>query len=103
LSPSEGQVSHVLLTRAPLSTYPKTGFSFDLHVLGTPPAFILSQDQTLHRLFFRLLTADGSLTGSALLASCHSAVVKLLLIRTFDGGQQKRRVSLTHSAGAKAL
>ena len=24
-----------------------TGFSLDLHVLGTPPAFILSQDQTL--------------------------------------------------------
>jgi hypothetical protein len=23
--------------------------AFDLHVLGTPPAFILSQDQTLHR------------------------------------------------------
>ena len=22
--------------------------AFDLHVLGTPPAFILSQDQTLH-------------------------------------------------------
>ena len=22
---------------------------FDLHVLGTPPAFILSQDQTLHK------------------------------------------------------
>jgi hypothetical protein len=22
--------------------------SFDLHVLGTPPAFVLSQDQTLH-------------------------------------------------------
>ncbi len=22
-------------------------FSFDLHVLGTPPAFVLSQDQTL--------------------------------------------------------
>ena len=27
-------------------------FSFDLHVLSTPPAFVLSQDQTLHdRLF----------------------------------------------------
>ena len=26
---------------------PKVPFSFDLHVLGTPPAFILSQDQTL--------------------------------------------------------
>ena len=23
-------------------------FTFDLHVLGTPPAFVLSQDQTLH-------------------------------------------------------
>jgi len=23
--------------------------SFDLHVLSTPPAFILSQDQTLHK------------------------------------------------------
>jgi hypothetical protein len=33
----------VLRTRAPLS--PKT--SFDLHVLGMPPAFVLSQDQTL--------------------------------------------------------
>ena len=26
---------------------PKTSFSRDLHVLGTPPAFVLSQDQTL--------------------------------------------------------
>ena len=26
---------------------PKRTFSFDLHVLGTPPALILSQDQTL--------------------------------------------------------
>ena len=26
--------------------------SFDLHVLGTPPAFILSQDQTLMLKFF---------------------------------------------------
>ena len=33
----------MLLTRAPLS--PKT--SFDLHVLGMPPAFVLSHNQTL--------------------------------------------------------
>ena len=26
--------------------------TFDLHVLGTPPAFILSQDQTRHPMFF---------------------------------------------------
>ena len=49
LSPIQGQVAHALLTRAPLYS-PKQAwdFSYDLHVLGTPPAFILSQDQTRH-------------------------------------------------------
>ena len=45
LSRTRGLVIHVLRTRAPLST-PK-GFSFDLHVLGPPQTFALSQDQTL--------------------------------------------------------
>ena len=37
----------MLLTRSPLS-YSLAGVTaFDLHVLGTPPALILSQDQTL--------------------------------------------------------
>ena len=47
LSQSEGQVTHVLLTRSPLITGASSGSSFDLHVLSTPPAFVLSQDQTL--------------------------------------------------------
>ncbi len=42
-----GQISYALLTRSPLSSDPKAAFPFDLHVLGTPPTFILSQDQTL--------------------------------------------------------
>ena len=37
----------MLLTRPPLD--PKV--SFDLHVLSTPPAFVLSQDQTLRKEF----------------------------------------------------
>jgi hypothetical protein len=37
----------VLLTRSPLSPVPKDRFSLDLHVLSAPPAFVLSQDQTL--------------------------------------------------------
>jgi hypothetical protein len=37
----------VLLTRSPLSPGPKSWFSLDLHVLSAPPAFVLSQDQTL--------------------------------------------------------
>ena len=47
LSPSEGQVTHALLTRPPLRKKPKLFSPFDLHVLGAPPAFVLSQDQTL--------------------------------------------------------
>ena len=47
LSQCRGQVTHVLLTRSPLSPGPKPWFSLDLHVLGAPPAFVLSQDQTL--------------------------------------------------------
>ncbi len=53
LSPSARQVAHALLTRPPLSYYyfnPKISAvitPFDLHVLSTPPAFVLSQDQTL--------------------------------------------------------
>ena len=31
---------------------PKRAFAFDLHVLSTPPTFVLSQDQTLHKLWF---------------------------------------------------
>ena len=37
----------MLLTRSPLSPIPKERFSLDLHVLSAPPAFVLSQDQTL--------------------------------------------------------
>src|SRR5579864_5845351 len=47
LSQSSGQVTHVLLTRSRLCPRPKPGSSLHLHVLSTPPAFVLSQDQTL--------------------------------------------------------
>ena len=36
-------------------------FAFDLHVLGTPPAFVLSQDQTL-QLIFGTGASTGTLT-----------------------------------------
>src|SRR3990172_2015304 len=52
LSPTSGQITNALLTRSPLETLVLLpGLSFDLHVLGTPPAFILSQDQTLRKNF----------------------------------------------------
>ncbi len=46
LFPTLRQITYVLLTRAPLYSH-RSAFSFDLHVLGMPPAFVLSQDQTL--------------------------------------------------------
>ena len=66
-----GQVVHVLLTRPPLSytsSLPRgkpLGFeqrvaSLDLHVLGTPPAFILSHDQTLRLRFFMVSSRKTS-------------------------------------------
>ena len=49
LFPCLGKVAHALLTRPPLkqsiASYQLS--PLDLHVLGTPPAFVLSQDQTL--------------------------------------------------------
>ena len=49
LSLSQRQVAHVLLTRPPLRILIKNQNSpFDLHVLSVPPAFVLSQDQTLY-------------------------------------------------------
>ena len=39
----------MLLTRSPLIHGASTASSFDLHVLSTPPAFVLSQDQTLRK------------------------------------------------------
>ena len=41
----------MLLTRLPLGI----ATSFDLHVLGTPPALVLSQDQTLHKKLYGAL------------------------------------------------
>ena len=41
----------MLLTRSPLEYPASRAFPFDLHVLSTPPAFVLSQDQTLHKKF----------------------------------------------------
>src|SRR5690606_17302502 len=49
LSQSPGQITHVLLTRSPLEYPASWAFPFDLHVLSTPPAFVLSQDQTLQQ------------------------------------------------------
>ena len=68
LSPTERQVLHALLTRSPLSNIPKEITPFDLHVLGTPPAFVLSQDQTLKKLYLKHRSALNHFLNNLLLA-----------------------------------
>ena len=51
------QITHVLLTRTPLYSV-LLHFTFDLHVLSTPPAFALSQDQTL-MFFINIVFVSG--------------------------------------------
>ena len=51
--------------------------AFDLHVLGTPPAFILSQDQTLHLISSSIVTASRCLSYINLLTfvvSCNVSI-----------------------------
>ena len=81
LSPTERQVPHALLTRPPLShpfnltevLYRRA--SFDLHVLGTPPAFVLSQDQTLKNLYLKLFPEPKiKLLNNLLLALHYSRI-----------------------------
>jgi hypothetical protein len=49
LSPTSRQIPHVLRTLTPLDIIciATNNIPFDLHVLSTPPAFVLSQNQTL--------------------------------------------------------
>ena len=51
LSPTSRQISHVLRTLTPLDilNIATKNIPFDLHVLSTPPAFVLSQNQTLRK------------------------------------------------------
>ena len=64
LSRCRGLITHVLLTRSPLSPWPKPWFSLDLHGLSAPPAFVLSQDQTLREELVAGSRADSLFTLS---------------------------------------
>ena len=84
LSPSKGQVAYALLTRSPLKIEPKLNFPFDLHVLGTPPAFVLSQDQTLqYTLLKNRLALNYLIQNFVCLAHLLSAFTSSKLARTF--------------------
>ena len=51
-------------------------FSLDLHVLGTPPAFILSQDQTLNKLYLIKLGLVKSFSVTRMTRLRHYCVLR---------------------------
>jgi hypothetical protein len=78
LSTTRGEMTYVLLTRAPLYRG-RSPFSHDLHVLGAPLTFVLSQDQTLQ------LDPSASSMGLTTEPPCGS-----LSIQFVDSGWNRR-------------
>ena len=66
LSTTRGEITYVLLNRAPLDRVAPA--AFDLHVLGAPLTFVLSQDQTLQLNLEKKLV--HRLRGTGFLALC---------------------------------
>ena len=61
LSPTSGRITHVLRTLTPLRlpNIATRQSASDLHVLSTPPAFVLSQNQTLRKQNVSLILSSG--------------------------------------------
>ena len=98
MSQSSGHVTHVLLTRSRLCPGPKPGSSLHLHVLGTPPAFVLSQDQTLREELHK------ELSGIPLVISAPRTVPRDLTSKTWVPSWWKKpsppRPTARRSSGA---
>ena len=67
LSPTSRQIAHVLRTLTPLDILciATKNIPFDLHVLSTPPAFVLSQNQTFKDRWLRKLPGNKKLNLDA--------------------------------------
>ena len=95
LFPCLGKVAHALLTRPPLkqliASYSLS--PLDLHVLGTPPAFVLSQDQTLS---FNPLSLNQVPPDQVSLIRNYCLVCVVIVLYRFQGSV----LSLGRSSGA---
>ena len=96
LSRGRGQVLHVLLSRSPLAST-RRWVPFDLHVLGAPPAFILSQDRTLRPKYLGFEPVRSSQSFADRFRSIHMVLYRK---RNFSGpplgGLAKNKSKLDH-------
>ena len=83
---TQRQVAHALLTRPPLTYFGASSSirPFDLNVLCTPPAFILSQDQTLEIIVLKhRLLCDPILLSSLALSFFYFCLSSILICKNF--------------------
>ena len=101
LSPCTRQIAHALLTHPPLSRFVASYSTtpLDLHVLGTPPAFVLSQDQTLQLKFKTFIGFVCLLISYALLSAlrCSSELTSIPILFPDIFPRQPRRITPTFS------
>jgi hypothetical protein len=101
LSPARGNITHVLLTRAPLYRG-RSPFSCDLHVLGAPLTFVLSQDQTLQlNLSSSRVVVEPRLHGRARALALEYGE-SLRSLHRLNGGRRPRALRETHSSSFRA-
>src|SRR5688572_8393107 len=91
LSRSSGWVTHVLLTRSRLCPRASPGSSLHLHVLSTPPAFVLSQDQTLREELLNVELSVHHTRGCSYTWSKPGCVDGVLLYCLISGCHRPRR------------
>jgi hypothetical protein len=91
LSTTRGQITYVLLTRAPLYRG-RSPFSCDLHVLSAPRTFVLSQDQTLQMNF------GGGLASPRLCIVCLLPRNRVRLSPFGPDTKARLRITLTYDS-----
>ena len=100
LSQSCRQVTYALLTRSPVYLPSEESFPLDLHVLGTPPAFVLSQDQTLRCISLSLFDLDLMNRFLSILRAMHACqrtfFLKLTPLNFISSKATKDNTFFTH-------
>ena len=92
LSPTPGQIPtrYSPVRRCPPS---EDGFSLDLHVLGLPPAFVLSQDQTLKLKAYHYAVLDVRTSAHQLIGCSNQS--KLFVASVSKDTESRQTVKLT--------
>ena len=81
----------MLLTRSRLCPGASPGSSLHLHVLSTPPAFVLSQDQTLREVnFMKSARRDPAEPAYTRAAASHQRGLNALSLPSDEGGRSGR-------------